>query len=224
VPPDRCEMRRVRTLRHGPIFLAIALALGACEGVGIPATSDPYAKLSMADHHWRDSGRVWRARQQIDQAIVIFEQRGDKAGLAEAYREYALIARVGGANPDPVILFPDSKAVYAYKPSPDELNLSDGYLRRTIALATETRRFDLVTNADYLLGNNQVLRGEPQNACGYYDRARPLRAKPRANNLAWSSTCRRMCAASKTGLVARKPMLAVRRADRHHATGIIWAA
>lgn len=147
----------------------IALLLGACAGVGILASDDPYTKLSQATYLWSVSGRVMQARRQLDEAIVIFQQRDDKAGLAEAYRQYGLIARIGGANPDPLVLvLPNAPR---HKPSREELDLSDGYLTRTVALATDAKRFDLVTNANFLLGNNQVLRGDPHKACPFYDHA-----------------------------------------------------
>jgi tetratricopeptide (TPR) repeat protein len=158
------------TRRAAPTLI-IALLLGACAGVGIVESDDPYKKLSEARYLWRVSGRVMQARHQLDEAIAIFERRDDKAGLAEAYRQYGLIARIGGANPDPVIQINPGPNGPALNPSHEELALSDGYLSRTVALATEAKRFDLVTNANFLLGNNQVLRGNPQSACPFYERA-----------------------------------------------------
>jgi hypothetical protein len=148
--------------------LALALLLSACEGAGIPATDDPYTKLSQADYLMHGSGRMMQARRMIEQAIAIFEQRGDQTGLAQAYREYALLALLGGANADPVVLR-DPKA--PFRPTSGELDLSDGYLRRAIVLAQDTKQLYLVANLNFVLGNNQVRRGTPQNACPYYDLA-----------------------------------------------------
>jgi hypothetical protein len=158
----------VRALRHAVVALMVPLLLEACSAVGVPATSDPYVKLSQADYLWRESGRVMQARRRIDEAVAIFEERGDKHGLAEAYRAYGLIARIGGMNPDPIVVIKPG-GVGHIAPSREELDLSDGFLTRALGLATEAQRFDLVTNLNFLLGNNQVLRGEPLKSCPFYD-------------------------------------------------------
>jgi tetratricopeptide (TPR) repeat protein len=156
--------------RHGvrTLLSALALVLTACEGVGIPATDDPYAKISQADYLMHRSGRIMQARRMLDQAIVLFEQRGDKAGLAQAYREYGLLALLGGANADPVVLILQNPKG-PFRPTSEELDLSDGYLNRALGLAQDTKQLYLVANINFVLGNNQVRRGTPQNACPYYN-------------------------------------------------------
>jgi hypothetical protein len=163
--------KHARKLRRQAAGLAIILLLSACEGVGIPATSDPYTKLAQAHTLWRDEGRVMQARRLVEQAIVIFNERGDKAGLAQAYWEYGLVARVGGANVDPVIYYLHPEMVAQHQPTPEELHLSDEYLARSAALANEAKRLDIVFNANLFLGDNQVLRGNNLQSCAFYDLA-----------------------------------------------------
>jgi hypothetical protein len=53
----------------------------------------------------------------------------------------------------------------------ETLDLSDGYLTRAATLFVAANQFDMVSNVNYLLGYNKVLRGDPQGACPFYDRA-----------------------------------------------------
>jgi hypothetical protein len=167
--------RTIGALRRCVIALALPLLLQTCSAVGVPATDDPYKKLSQADYLWRHTGRVMQARRRVEEAIAIFEERGDKAGLAEAYRQYGFIARVGGANADPVILMKPASSADPGRPPPEplqsteSLDHSDELFARAVTLATEAKRFDMVTNLNFHLGNNQVMRGEKLKACPYYD-------------------------------------------------------
>ena len=157
--------RKSWCMRAAP--LAVVFLLGACEGVGIVATDDPYTKLSQSVA-LRDDGRIMQARRMLDQAIVTLEQRGDKAGLAKAYREYGVLALVAGSKENPVILRNPNAPL---KPTGEEIELSDQYIKRAIDLARDTNQLYLVANAYLVLGDNQVLRGKPQDACPYYDLA-----------------------------------------------------
>lgn len=148
--------------------LVVAGLAAACSGVGIVASDDPYVKIRQADELWSRQGRAGRARQQLDEAIAIFEQRGDKVGLAEAYRSYAFLARNGGARPD-VILIRTGAA--PGMPSREDLARSDEYFARAAALAAEADRPDLLSNINFNLGVNRVAAGEPGLACPFYDRA-----------------------------------------------------
>ena len=161
------------------IALAAALVLCGCEGVGIVATDDPYAKLSQADYLLNEAGRVMQARRQVDEAVPILEQRQDRAGLGQAYRLYGLLALAGGMNDDMVIVR-DPKA--PLRPTAAELDLSDEYLLRALPLIEEARAFDVAFNINYLLARNQVVRGAPQKSCPYYARAFAFYEKARAEH------------------------------------------
>ncbi|MDE2184581.1 MAG: hypothetical protein KGJ78_16295 [Alphaproteobacteria bacterium] len=151
-----------------PLIIILVLPIVGCEGVGVVASSDPYVKLAQADDLLNHEGRVMQASRQLDEAIPIFEQKGDKAGLAKAYRLYGILARVGGTKDDPVILWLHRDE--PIHPVAEELDNSDGYLKKALLLAKETNQLYLVANIEFLLGNNEVLRGKPLLACPYYDR------------------------------------------------------
>jgi len=140
--------------------------LAGCEGVGIPAADDPNVKLAQAEYLRTESGRIMQAQRITQQAIVLFEQHSDKAGLARAYREYGLVALDGGLGDDPVI---QRKPGSARHPRPGDLDNAESNLKRALDLATETGQLYMAANINYLLGNVEVLRGKPENACPLYD-------------------------------------------------------
>jgi tetratricopeptide (TPR) repeat protein len=149
-------------------LLAVAVALSACEGVGVMATDDPHVKLSQANYLLHEEGRVMQARRQLDEAIPILEKNGDKAGLAEAYRLYALVVRIDGTKDDRVVRIDTKAPIHSSK---EQLDLSDQYLNRALSLAQEAKQNYYVANIYFLLGNNEVLRDAPLKSCPYYDLA-----------------------------------------------------
>jgi hypothetical protein len=153
--------------RSASIFLA-ALLLCACEGVGITATDNPDLKLAQADYLINHEGRIFQARRVTQQAIDIFTQRNDKAGLARAYRQYAIVAEAGGLGSDPVVSR-DPHAPMA--PRPEDLDLTEKYLKMALDLTIETKQLHLAANITFIQGNVQVLRGTPLKSCSYYDLA-----------------------------------------------------
>jgi hypothetical protein len=159
---------RVRLLAPCAIPFVLAALVAACSGVGIVTTDDPYKKVSQAEELWQHQGRLMQARARLEEAIVLFEERGDKLGLGETYRQYGLLSRFDSPNQDVVRIFWDKGTP---KPSVGALDVSDRYLTRALALFEETGRSDLVANTNFLLGGNQVARGTPALACPFYDRA-----------------------------------------------------
>jgi tetratricopeptide (TPR) repeat protein len=145
--------------------LLCVVMLAACAGVGIPLTDDPDAKLAMATT-LVDDGRVLQARRQTEEAIAIFEQRGDRAGLARAYRVYALVAVSGGLNADAVVLRKTPP-----HPGREELEHAEEYLNRAAPLAAETGQPYLVARITLMLGSSQYVRGNHREACTLFDRA-----------------------------------------------------
>lgn len=167
----------MRGLKGLSFLLAVTLILCGCEGVGVARADDPYAKLSQADYLLNGEGRVMQARSHLDEAIVVFQQKGDKAGLAKAYRLYGILARVGGTKNDPTILWLHRDE--PIHPVAEELDISDGYFLQALSLFQETQQIDLVGNVNFLLADNEVMRGTPQKACPYYDQSGAALAEAR---------------------------------------------
>jgi tetratricopeptide (TPR) repeat protein len=119
--------------RSIPLAFLVSAGLMACTAVGVVATDDPYTKLAQAEVLLTEQGRVAQARRHLDEAIITFEQRNDRRGLAQAYRQYGLVARAGGANANPVIV----RRTPA-QPRAEELEASDRYFNRAADLAAES--------------------------------------------------------------------------------------
>jgi len=148
------------------IAFAAVLSLAACEeGMGVVATDDPHEMLAQA-HDLDSSGRVMRARQQVEKAIPILKARNDKAGLADAYRLYGFIAGEGGLGADPAITR-DPRAPIV--PTRENAELAIGYFEQAVAFATEADEPDRVSNIYFILGNYASLAGDLQKGCRYYD-------------------------------------------------------
>lgn len=148
-------------------FLMAAL-ISACSGVGIPATDDPYAKLSQAEQLYSGPGRAAQARRLLNEAIATFQEKGDDAGLAAANRQYGFLARLGGARDD-VILIRNSNPTTV--PPREDLDLSDDYFKRSADLFSRTNRPDMASNVYYNLGVNSYFRGDRAQTCAYMDKA-----------------------------------------------------
>lgn len=66
------------------IPLLSIVIFSACAGIGIPNSSNPYKKIHYS-YGAMDMGRHIPAKRLIEEAIVIFKETKDSAGLAEAY-------------------------------------------------------------------------------------------------------------------------------------------
>ncbi|MDR3526566.1 MAG: hypothetical protein P4L57_04735 [Rhizomicrobium sp.] len=148
--------------------LVCAMLLAGCEAVGIPPTGDPEVKLSQAELLMSGAGYLMQARRLTEQAITLFEQRGDKVGLARAYREYGLIALGGGMTDNPALVRDPNAPL---EPSPEDLNRAEDALKRALDLAVETDQRYLAANIHFVLGNIAMLRGIPQRGCAHYSAA-----------------------------------------------------
>lgn len=160
--------------RRSIVALVVAALLSGCAGVGIVETDDPYTKLSQAQQ-LTGSGRAAQARRQLDEAIAIFQAKGDDLGLARTYRQYAILADMGGADPE-VILFrtPNPNRI----PTQADIELANQYLLRSADLLTKQKKYDELSNiylrlggGSALLARNHGLSDRKAEACAYYDRA-----------------------------------------------------
>ena len=148
--------------------MLITAFISACSGVGIPATDDPYAKISQAEYLYSGPGRAAQARRLLNEAIATFQEKGDDAGLAAAYRQYGFLARLEGARDDVIFI---RKSDPKTAPPREDLDLSDNYFKRSVDLFLRTNRPDMASNVYYNLGVNSYFRGERPESCAYMDKA-----------------------------------------------------
>jgi tetratricopeptide (TPR) repeat protein len=147
--------------------------LSACAGVGVVATDNPHAKMSQA-RQLADAGRAAQARRQLDEAIAIFTQKNDAPGLAEAYRQYGFLARLGMAAPDVILMrMPGPDA-----PTVADLDLSTQYFQKSAEILSQQALPDQLSNVYFNLGVNDGLYakyhpapGKRESACAHFDRS-----------------------------------------------------
>lgn len=157
--------------------LALGVVIPVLAAVGAARASDTNAKISHADYLLEHEGRVMQAKRELDEAVADCQKTADKLCLANTYRIYGILARVGGSKDNPVILILNLREVP--KPTTEELDMSDRYFQQALTLFQETQQIDLVLNVNFLLANNQVMRGAPLKACAYYDQAGAALAEAR---------------------------------------------
>jgi tetratricopeptide (TPR) repeat protein len=138
------------------IALCASLVLiAACAGIGIPDSPDPNKKIQNA-YGAIQEGRYVPANRLITEAIEIFKERNDKAGLAEAYVAY------GNYHKYPFNTRPPMK-----KPDPQE---SVKYFEEAMKLYAELGDKNGVAKCH--MGIGDALNGVDKKAsCQHYDLA-----------------------------------------------------
>ncbi len=95
------------------ILLLSLLSLFSCAAALVPASNDPQTKLNQAASLFQN-GRAVGALSLIKQAIPMFEEKGDKEGLARAYLAYGDVYKSGVS--EGAVKLPDlNKAAESYK-------------------------------------------------------------------------------------------------------------
>ena len=162
--------------RWRPVFLSFGTILAACTGVGIVETSDPLVKLDDAAVLFMRKDRPLPAEKLIQEAIGIYQQRGDAHGLGNAYREYADLLkspavsaweasyRKAGGFLDRSITFDnrETKAAELY-------NRALAYYRRAVPELKATKQYDALTNTYFNMAWSYWRLGEIAEACAEYD-------------------------------------------------------
>lgn len=153
------------------LFTATLLGLSGCAGFGIAATSDPAAKLSDAGDLFDRQDRPLPAEQLIREAIVMYQEKNDQLGLADAYRTYGFFFR------SPSIEGKWSKHFRANgfldKSATFETRFAKSieYFEKARTILAEKEHFDALTNVDLNMGFTYVAMGNTQAACQAFDRS-----------------------------------------------------
>jgi hypothetical protein len=181
--------------QHAPlvrVLLALPFLLIGCAGVGIVATSDPAVKLDDAFYLYEKHNRPLPAEMLIREALAIYEERGDQAGIGKAYLEYGkFFASDAVARWEYVYRrdgFRDKSVTFDQR-----FAKSVEYLERARPLLWDAQQFDAVTNLDYNLGWSYVRTKQRDKTCEAFTRsldayeeniARHPTAKPQAGQFA----------------------------------------
>ncbi len=151
-------------------LLGIALLLGGCAAAGVPSTDDPARKLRDASVLYDQQGRPFPAEKLIQEAIQIYEARGDNVGLAEAYRQYGFFFRSETVGNNARLYasqgFLDPTATIEKR-----FEKSAEYFRRSAELFEAAGQFDSLSNVQLNEGFTYHFMGETALACEAFDRS-----------------------------------------------------
>jgi tetratricopeptide (TPR) repeat protein len=172
--------------------------------MGVVATSDPATKLSDAYQLFTQQDRPLIAERLIREAIVIYEERNDELGLADAYRYYGMFfnsSSVAGHG-----------GYYRHNGFLDKTASFDGrhdksieYFQKAGAIYRERKQFDALTNLSLNMGLTYIEMGKFKAACQAFDEsaehyrknveqnpaAKPFVPKPFASYHDYMSTIRK---------------------------------
>jgi tetratricopeptide (TPR) repeat protein len=164
-------------MRHATVVLltSVLFSICGCAGFGVVSTSDPRAKLSDARHLYNNQGRPLIAERLIQEAIEIFQQKGDDVGLGEAYFDYAYFFLSPSIDKWEKVYreqgFRDKTATFD-----NRFSKADEYFAKSASsfekarqtLADQTR-FDTLANADRLRGFAYQRLKNSAKACAAFD-------------------------------------------------------
>lgn len=142
--------------------IALTILLGGCSGVGIIASSDPRVKVGQAEEMMRQ-GRIFRARQLLDDAATIVQKDGDERGLAEVYRGYGLFYRDGGSG-DAVLALPGRTGA-----SPEGFAKAQDYFAQAAVLFENQKVYDRLSNVHFLRATTYYRMNDKSSACKALD-------------------------------------------------------
>ena len=150
-------------------FLLSCLLIG-CAGVGVFSTDDPAAKLRWAQVLIEDHGRDILGERLIFEAMAIYKDTKDEAGMAEAYRVYGILlkspsvahvcaANINGRNFTDKSVTCENRYVKALE-----------YFEKTLAI-DETTATGSPANIYLLIGLTKEILKDKSGACASFDKA-----------------------------------------------------
>lgn len=138
--------------------------LSGCAGIGVVATSDPYQKLDQADAMMAQD-RAAMAESLISDALKVFEEKNDVAGIADAYHAYGN-------------LYKHPSYHGKWKPTFEKLGTYDGTYQKSIDYFNKSKEIfegkkDATGVSKSLFGIGHVygIKNEREISCQYYSKA-----------------------------------------------------
>jgi len=143
------------------IVITTCFLLMGCPYVGVISSNDPDVKLSYAED-MIDARRAIPAEELIKEAIEIYKERGDKVGLAKAYRYY------GGFYKSEA--FERYKAFYRERGRDVDSHLDESltYYQKSVDLYKETQTYDGACSSYFYMAWVSIKKGNESQACEYF--------------------------------------------------------
>jgi tetratricopeptide (TPR) repeat protein len=150
------------------IVFTFGLVTMGCAAALVPATGDPYEKLSHASRLFDKQERPLPAEKLIIESIQSFEKADDKLGLAHAYRVYGFFFKSQGVEKWEKFYrengFQDESAAFDTR-----LLKSIDYFDRSIPLFQNMQAYDIAVNVTLNKGFTLMQLNENSKACAAFE-------------------------------------------------------
>jgi len=157
-------------IKTSNLTLVISVVLSGCAAMGVPATSDPDKKIRYAYVLFDEQQRPLPAERLIREAIVLYLEKNNDLGLAEAYRAYGFFYRSAAlekwhkhykANG-----FLEAGATYA-----NRYEKSIAYFEKSAAILKKYNKNDSLTNIHLNMGFTYEFSNQLEKACDEYKKS-----------------------------------------------------
>jgi tetratricopeptide (TPR) repeat protein len=158
----------VSQLRSILVAFAAGLLVAGCAAMFVPETDDPAEKLKWAELLYHEQERPLPAEKLIWEALEIYRDRGDRLGVAEAYRQYAFFLRAPnvGRYAD---LYRDKGFMDPSVTLDNRLEKSLEYLETALAIYETEGAYRSLVNIHFAIAINHHVLGREREACSALD-------------------------------------------------------
>ncbi|WP_341898704.1 hypothetical protein [Ferrovibrio terrae] len=147
-----------------PVLL-LAAVLAGCSAVGVIASSDPRVKVGQAEEMQRQ-GRIFRAKQLLDEAAVIAQKDGNEVSTAEVYRGYGLFYRDGGSG-EAILAMPGRSGTA----TGEGFAKAQDYFAQAAVLFEKHKVYDRLSNVHFLMAQISNRTNDKAAACASLDQS-----------------------------------------------------
>jgi tetratricopeptide (TPR) repeat protein len=159
----------------------LGLILAGCAAAGVVESNDPAVKIRQAVELYNRQGRYMPAKRLFDEAMTIYQAKGDELGVAEVHRQLGFYYQSHFPKSGPVLL-------------PDDFTGTTGgienryliameHFEKALALFTKHKQFDTAANVYYSMGTNYYLgQKNVPAACAAFDKTLEANSQAQALN------------------------------------------
>jgi hypothetical protein len=153
---------------------SIAAFLFACSAAMVPYTSDPERKLGWAKELYKNQNRPIPADRLINEAIEIYQERGDQLGLAKAYSVYGTFLQSPAYH--------NNKVLNQREDSVRWKDRATKYFQQALEIFLTKQEYFDASNAVLNLGILQMNRDYSADVCRLFDQSLQLHQQARQKN------------------------------------------
>ena len=154
------------------LLFTFIVIISGCAAVGVPHTNDPYKKIAYANDLYQNQNRAIPADRLLVEAINIFNNKNDEAGLAISNRAYAYFLISDSVSGKYSGYFEKNGFLDKSTTFKNRYQSAIKYLNSSLVIFTRLKVADAPINVNYMLGRIYwIALNETKNACEYFDRS-----------------------------------------------------